>query len=236
MGLSLILVAHWTYAFVFRAQTLDYVPHMYYQELFYESPRWLILVPPALIAVLCLAYRSANHQREPVKVHGFWLLMYVAGVGASAMNHSTQWAYSNCFMPISLFSALLIPLALHSLLEDENSRFGWLLPVALALQFVAWGYHPQAQMPGDEDYAALETLQTRLNSIDGPVFFPAHPLTSYHRDGKVHIHQMGIQDVKFMGGVKTCDDGCTAPSGPRLSRTNGREFRGYDLDTMWANV
>ena len=42
VGLSLLLTAHWTYAFIFRAQTLDYVPHMYYRELWYESPRWAI--------------------------------------------------------------------------------------------------------------------------------------------------------------------------------------------------
>ena len=36
IGLSLLLTAHWTYAFIFRAQTLDYVPHMYYRELWYD--------------------------------------------------------------------------------------------------------------------------------------------------------------------------------------------------------
>ena len=31
---------------------------------------------------------------------------------------------------------------------------------------------------------------------------PAHPLHAYQRDGAVHLHQMGIQDVGFLGGVR----------------------------------
>jgi len=202
LGLSVLLIAHWSYAFYFRTQTLDYVPHMYYRELFYENPRWLLLVPPALIAGLCVWYRASTQVSGELKTKAFWLLMFVAGVGASAMNHSTQWAYSNCFMPISLFGAVLIPLAIRDLLEQEEARFAWVLPVALMVQFVAWGYSPSAQVPDDADEAALSMLERRMEAIDGKILFPAHPMSSYLRDGEVHIHQMGIQDVGFMGGVK----------------------------------
>jgi len=204
IGLSLLLCAHWIYAYVFRAQTLDYVPHMYYRELFYESPRWLILVPPALIGLLAVQYRLRNPVGIRIQTPGFWLLMFVAGVGASALNHSTQWAYSNCFMPIALFSACLIPMALRDLMDSgpREAPGAWLLPVALLVQFVAWGYSPGKQVPGDADYTAYAQMEKTIEAIDGKIFMPAHPLYTYHRDGQVHTHQMGIRDVAFMGGLK----------------------------------
>mgnify|MGYP002630845716 CR=1 FL=1 len=205
-ALSVPLAAWWTYAFIFRASTLDYVPHMYYRELWYETPRWLVLVPPVLIAALLLAYRALNGARLRPRTDGFWLLMFVAGVGSSGLNHSTQWAYANCFMPLSLFACALIPLALRDLTEPApeapRPRAAWLVPLAVLVQLVAWYYRPSAQVPGAADRAALTQLDAELAGVDGKVLFPAHPLYSWHRDGKVHVHQMGIQDVAFMGGVE----------------------------------
>lgn len=203
-ALTLLLAAHWTYAFVFRARTLDYVPHMYYRELFYEEPRWLILIPPALIAALLLLYRLRNGRTAP-RTHGFWLWMFVAGVGASGLNHSTQWAYANCFMPLSLFAAILIALATRDLVEAaEAHRPRWtaLVPLALLVQLGAWYYDPLAQIPRASDRAALVDLEGRLARVEGRLFAPAHPFLSYARDGTLHLHQMGIQDVAFLGGVR----------------------------------
>ncbi len=203
-ALTLLLVAHWTYAYGFRASTLDYVPHMYYRELFYEEPRWLILLPPALLAALLAAFRARNPGLRP-RASGFWLWMFVAGAGSSGLNHSTQWAYANCFMPLSLFAAILIALATRDLVErtpEFAPRWSALVPAALALQLVAWGYDPRAQVPGAADRAAVADLSRRLDAVPGKVFFPAHPLVSYLRDGVVHLHQMGIQDVAFLGGVR----------------------------------
>ncbi|MCA9561453.1 MAG: glycosyltransferase family 39 protein [Myxococcales bacterium] len=207
VSLSVGLAAWWTYAFVFRARTLDYVPHMYYRELWYEAPRWQILVPPALIAVLLAAHRWRNPVgRLTIRTQPFWLLMFVAGAGASGLNHSTQWAYSNCFMLLSAFGAILIALATRDLMEGTSAsrpRWGALVPAALLVQFVAWAYSPAVQTPDDGDRQALARLHARLAQVDGKVFFPAHPFTAYQRDGVVHVHQMGIQDVAFMkGGVK----------------------------------
>ncbi len=204
VSLSVGLAAWWTYAFVFRARTLDYVPHMYYRELFYEDPRWQILVPPALIAALLLAYRALNPGPRRPRTHAFWLLMFVAGAGSSGLNHSTQWAYSNCFMPLSLFAAALIPLAVRDLIAPavERARAAWLVPAAMIVQLVAWYYPVREQVPGEADTRALATLNAALEDIEGKVFVPAHPLYAWQRDGAVHVHQMGIQDVAFMGGLK----------------------------------
>lgn len=200
-ALSVLLAAHWTYAYIFRARTLDYVPHMYYRELWYEDPRWLILVPPAAVALLLLLYRVLNQVQ--VRTPAFWLLMFVAGVGSSGLNHSTQWAYSNCFMPLSLFAAALVALAVRDLIDPEEGHVRWaaLVPAAVIVQLVSWAWSPSAQVPDDVDRAAYADLEARLEAVDGKVFMPAHPLFGYLRDGAVHVHQMGLQDVAYRGGV-----------------------------------
>lgn len=204
--LSVFLAAHWTYAFIFRASGFADFPHMYYRELWYLTPRWLLFVPPALIAALLGAYRWRNPGRDwRPPAHGFWLLMFVAGAGSSGLNHSTQWAYSNSLMPISLFASILIALAVRDLTTataTRTPRWTALIPAAVLVQLVAWIYDPAAQVPGDADDAALARVDRRLAQIDGKIFFPAHPLYAWHRDGVVHTHQMGIQDVAFMGGLK----------------------------------
>ena len=143
--LTLFLIAHWTYAFWFRATTLDYVPHMYYQELWYEAPRWAILLPPALIALLMLAHRLLQRPLpapESLQTNTYFLLMFIAGTGSSGLNHSTQWAYANCFMPIAVFASLFIALVVRDL--RALGAGSALVSGALAVQLVAFAYDPRA--------------------------------------------------------------------------------------------
>ncbi|MEZ4471662.1 MAG: glycosyltransferase 87 family protein [bacterium] len=204
--LAMVLGAWWLYAWLFRARGFEYdAPHMYYVDLWYYSPpRWRILVPSAVIAALLLAFRALNRRPLSMRTHGFWLLMFIAGAGASGLNHSTQWAYSNSLILLSLFACILISLAVRDLLNPVEGppRAGWLLPAALLVQLGAWVYDPVAQLPLEADRAALATLDEALAGVKGRVFMPAHPLYGWQRDGQVHVHQMGIQDVAFMGGLK----------------------------------
>lgn len=205
--LAVALAAWWLAAWIYRARGFEYdAPHMYYRDLwFYSDPRWRILVPAALIAALLGAYRWLNRGREAApQASGFWLWMFVAGAGASGLNHSTQWAYSNSLMLISLFASVLIALAVRDLVQPVGSpaRAAWLIPLALLVQFGAWIYDPGAQLPDESDDAALTALHARLDAIKGPIFMPAHPFLTWQRDGRTHVHQMGIQDVAFMGGLK----------------------------------
>ena len=208
-GLSILLMAHWTYAFVFRARTLQeraFGEHMYYRELLFDQPRWIVLVPSLLIAACLIIYRVRQPRVRVENTHGYWLWIFVAGAGASALNHSTQWAYSNCFMPLSVVAAILIALAVRDLVERAAPDWSVaLIPAALVVQLVALGYDPVNQVPGEDDYAALDALDARLDAVDGPIFMPAHPYYGFARDRVVHTHQMGIQDVAFMGGVKDLD-------------------------------
>ena len=214
--LAVFLAVHWVYAFWFRATTLNYEPHMYYQELWYETPRWAILVPPLLIAALMLLHRFAVRTVTP-RVNVYFLLLFLGGTGSSALNHSTQWAYANCFMPIAVFSSLFLALILTDLADE--GLFGQLVPAALVVQLLALAYNPLAQIPRAADRAALAEFDAAIAGIEGPIFAPAHPLLGYLRDGRIHCHQMGIQDVAFMGGLKDLE--------PRLA---AHEWAGVVLD------
>ncbi|MFN3197982.1 MAG: ArnT family glycosyltransferase [Bradymonadia bacterium] len=218
---SLLLSAHWTYAWFLRANSgWKDMPHMYYRELFYVEPHWLIMVPPAVMVLMLVAYRVARRGVAIApRTHGFWLWMFVAGAGSSALNHSTQWAYSNCFMPLSVFGSILIALAVRDLTQagdaegtpqPSSHRWTALVPAALALQFIALAYNPAEQVPGSADHEAVAQLDRQLSEVKGKVFMPAHPFYAYTRDGQVHTHQMGIQDVAFMKGLKDL--------GPRLRK------------------
>lgn len=192
-------------AFVQRARTLDFESHMYYEELWYERERVLLLVPPLVLAVLLGLVRWLRRDVAPPPP--FFLLLFVAGALSSDLNHSTQWAYSNCFMPIAVFGSLYAAITIGRLLYfgGAASRAAELASLALSLallvQLVALVYDPREQVPNARDWAALERVIEKLDAQPGPVFMPAHPLYNYLRHGTVHVHQMGLGDVAFAGGV-----------------------------------
>lgn len=194
-----VLMLHWFAAYYQRVDDLNFVPHMYYQELFYENPHILILIPPTIM-ILLIGFLAFKQKEIKLQTNVFWLLIFVSGAGASGLNHSTQWAYSNCFMLISLSSSIFIPLLLKDLCQNLwQSR---VLVSVLVLQLICWFYWPQNQVPQSGDLHAYHALKETLASVKGPIFVPAHPMMSWDRDQSIHTHQMGIQDVAFRGGLK----------------------------------
>lgn len=204
-------------ALVQGATTIDYATHMYYREALYHRQRALVLVPPIVVASLLLAYR---YDERPVRrVEPFWLVMFVAGAFSSALNHSTQWAYSNCFMPIALFGSVAVALAFAALVADATPRGAALVAGALLVQLAAFAYDPREQVPGARDRVEIALFERRLASVGGPTFVPAHPFLAYANDKRFHLHQMGTGDVGFEGGVRDL--------GARLARG---EWRAVVLD------
>jgi len=191
------------FAFKQRVSTLQYDEHMYYRELWYDQPRRYILVPPVLIGVLLLLARVLKRNASPPAA--FFLLLGCAGALSSDLNHSTQWAYSNCFMPLAVFGSLYAALTLGPLLQHvsggRDRATTAALSLAMLVQLAALAYDPRAQVPGPADRAALAEIERTLSAYPGPVFMPAHPLYSYLRDGSLQVHQMGLGDVGFAGGV-----------------------------------
>ena len=207
-SLAWLLVLHWTIAFFQRASTLDYPPHMYYRELFYENPRWLILSVPLILTVLLFISKQWGQSLTHQRLNAYWLWIYIAGAGASALNHSTQWAYSNCFMLLGLAFSISAPLMLNDLLGSKiKSKQQWYLWAMILVQLTAWLYSPHAQVPKNNDHRAWTALTKRLQDYPSPIFFPAHPTyNAFERKLKgksaVHTHQMGIRDVAYRGGVR----------------------------------
>ena len=243
--LPALLMAWWLAAIAQRLTTLTYPPHMYYRELWYEEalPHRLALIIPLLLVALGAwglwrAWRSCAPHATPLTSHthhltqdahprlkmsGYWLWIFIAGAGASALNHSTQWAYANCFMPLGFACALSLPLMLKDLLEGSqvshpdthkithkithrgSSHHAFILLALLGVQWGAWVYSPNAQVPQEADRSALSALEHKLTTREpqGALFAPASPLTPYLLTlGPVHTHQMGIHDVAYRGGVR----------------------------------
>lgn len=225
--LPTLLLGWWGAAFIQRALTLDYPVHMYYRELWYEGAlpgRLALLLPPLMIsgATLRLLTRSSrsreasgegsqesSQESSPLRrqphMGGYWLWLYIAGAGASALNHSTQWAYANCFMPLSLACALSIPHMVSDLRRWGGRAGARPLVVLFCAQWAAWGYSVPAQLPSDADHRALSQLTAHLTTLSAgrPILMPAAPLLPYQLGlGPVSTHQMGIQDVAYRGGVQ----------------------------------
>ncbi len=214
---AVLVLALLVAAFYQRATSLDYPPHMYYQELLYEKPRFLVLVPPVVIALLLAVYRFT--EKPQLAVAPFWLVMFAAAALSSGLNHSTQWSYSNCFMPIALFGSVVVALAFKSLASDATTRGAALVAGALLVQLVAFAYDPRKQVPTARDRAELAIFQNRVAQIGGPSLIPAHPFVAYANERRFHLHQMGTGDVGFEGGVQDL--------GARLARG---EWRAVILD------
>jgi hypothetical protein len=185
-------------AFAQRAVTLDYPEHMYYRELWYESPRWLLLVPPAVIAGLLGVARWL--RRSVLPVPGYWLVIAGAGALASALNHSTQWSYSNCFMPVAVFATPVVAMTLHRLTRDDGAPAA-LAALAMLVQLAALAYDPRAQVPSAADREALARLRERVARLEPPLLVPAHPFLTYEATGKIHFHEMSTGDVGFRSGI-----------------------------------
>lgn len=203
--LALAFVALLVAAFVNRLETLDYPPHMYFSELWYENPRWRLVVPP--IAMGCLLLVTRAMARDTELPSPYFLLLAVGGALASDLNHSTQWAYSNCFMPVAAYASLYAGIVFARIVDraatlEGLGRFA-ALPAAIAMlvQLAALAYDPRAQTPDERDFRAARRFEEQLARYPGPVFVPAHPLYAYRRDGTVHVHQMGISDIAFAGGL-----------------------------------
>ena len=217
--LPTLLFGWWLAAFAQRVLTLNYPPHMYYRELWYEGligGRLALVIPPLTLigcALMLLSKRmTARAQAREVTVDrgsppmsAYWLWIYIAGAGASALNHSTQWAYSNCFMPLSLACALAIPHMVSDLARWCGQPGRVALVGILSVQWIAWGYAPSAQLPSDADVRAHTQLSERLKQVaqGRPVLMPGAPLLPYQLGlGPVSTHQMGITDVAYRGGVQ----------------------------------
>lgn len=209
--LVVLALLHVLGCWVVLALTLDYPAHMYFRELAYESPRVLLLVPPALTALALLRFRHASPSwlralgAPAAPAIGYFGVHLLAAVLASAVGHSTQWAYKNAFLPFALFSALFASLGAASLARRGRAAeraLGFAVLVGLVAAFDA----PSSRVPSAADHERALAIRLRLARIPGRVLVLAHPHSAHQHDGSIHLHQMGLSDVASMGGVSSFDE------------------------------
>jgi hypothetical protein len=197
--LALAAAAFWLVAFSAKLSVLDGKLNEHYKALWYVSESHSILVWSALAMLLLLTAARWLARDEPLRApDSFFLWLWLGAALASALNYSTQWAFSNCFMPIAVFGSLYSGMVLAE-------QRGPALACAMLLQLGALYHDPRAQVPSAADREAVQQVFTTLARFPGPVLMPAHPFYSYVRDGTLHAHAMGFSDVQSAGGVADAD-------------------------------
>jgi hypothetical protein len=204
--MGLLVVA----AFIERAFNLGTPAHMYFREIAYQSPSYLLLFPPLLIAVLlggAVVLNRTVGRNATVEVSSFdpyWVGLFVLALVAGALGHATQWAYKNAFLPTTLFGSVFVCLAAYELWQ-RSALAASCVAAALSVQLIALADAPSSRMPSAEDHQRVESLRERLAEIPGDKLVLAHPLLAYEDSGQVHFHQMSLSDVAQQGGVKDFD-------------------------------
>jgi len=197
----------WLVAFVELVGTIDQRVNDHYKVLWYLEPHGRLLIPALCLFLLLGAARWLSRRQVVRGPDVYFVWLWLGSAVASALNYSTQWSFSNCFMPIAAFASLIsgITLAEHMDTRMAQSRAqaftAMLTACAVLIQFGALVYDPRAQVPSAADRRAVKELHAKLAKFPGPVLMPAHPLYSYLRDGTIHAHAMGYKDVAGAGGV-----------------------------------
>ena len=106
----------------------------------------------------------------------------LAGEGAAAVGYSTQWAFSNAYIPAVFFPVLAASVLSGRLLLHAFDCRRWLLavPTSVVLLSLAWQNQHIARpklaafIPQTADYVAAGRLLDRLASVPGDLFIPFH--------------------------------------------------------------
>jgi len=159
---------------------------------------------------------KAEAEADPVRgarALAYWSLMAAAGLLASALGYSTQWAEPNAFIPGVVLGALAFAVALPTRPRAE----AWSLAlVALQLllcllveplyhpvqtrglaglgQSYAW-QDPWRTLPRPADWERARALRATLEAAPGEVLALHRPWWSVLAGGEGHVGSMGITDV-----------------------------------------
>ena len=224
--LAVPLALFWMFAWGDRVQLWSARLNEHYSALWYASSRAALIATPLCLALLLGAARWLTRGQGLRAPDSFFLWLWAGGAIASALNYATQWAYSNCFMPVAVFASLYSALTLAELLQlrcadsVRGTAAAALCACAMLSQLFALSYDPRDQVPSAEDRAAVRDVLAKLDTLAAPVLMPAHPLYGYLRDGTICAHSMGFRDVSQAGGVQDVE-----------ARLASGEFRSVVIDT-----
>jgi hypothetical protein len=127
----------------------------------------------------------------------------LAGEVAAAVGFSTQWAFSNAYIPAVFFPVLAASvlsgrMLLHGL---DSRRWLFVVPTCAVLLGLAWQnqHIPRPKLatylPRPSDYLAAGRLLDRLASVPGDLFIPFHTYYGALVGKRTFVHRMGVRDV-----------------------------------------
>jgi hypothetical protein len=127
----------------------------------------------------------------------------IAGEVSAAVGFSTQWAFSNAYIPAVFFPVLAAVVLTGRLLMHAFDNRRWLiaLPICAVLLGLAWqNQHVprppvKAVVPQANDYVAAGRLLDRLRGVPGNVFIPFHSYYPALVGKRTYVHRMGVRDV-----------------------------------------
>jgi hypothetical protein len=178
-----------------------------------HSYRWAVVpkvvLPDTLkhlgpvFAVLIVATVALACSRKLRRTDIILWAVALAGEGAAAVGFSTQWAFSNAYIPAVFFPVLAASVLSGRLLLHAFDCRRWLLavPTSMVLLGLAWqNQHiarPQlaAFVPQTADYVAAGRLMDRLASVPGDLFIPFHTYYGALVGKRTFVHRMGVRDV-----------------------------------------
>ena len=151
-----------------------------------------------IVATLALAF-SRRLRRDDVIL---WVTT-LAGEVAAAVGFSTQWAFSNAYIPAVFFPVLAASVLSGRLLLHALDSRRWLsaVPTCAVLLGLAWQnqHIPRPKLatylPRPSDYLAAGRLLDHLASVPGDLFIPFHTYYGALVGKRTFVHRMGVRDV-----------------------------------------
>jgi hypothetical protein len=151
-----------------------------------------------IVATVGLAVTRQLRRRDII----LWMVA-IAGVASAFVGFSTQWAFSNAFIPGVFFPVLAASVFGSRLVLYACQSARWLatVPACLVLAGLGWQNnhvdHPllPAVAPQPEDRVAAGRLIDRLRLVPGDLFIPFHSYYGALVGKRTFVHRMGIRDV-----------------------------------------
>ena len=151
-----------------------------------------------IVATVALAFSRRLRRNDAI----LWVTA-LAGEVAAAVGFSTQWAFSNAYIPAVFFPVLAASVLSGRLLLHALDSRRWLsaVPTCAVLLGLAWQnqHIPRPKfatyLPRPSDYLAAGRLLDRLASVPGDLFIPFHTYYGALVGKRTFVHRMSVRDV-----------------------------------------
>ena len=180
----------WTYMFTLPSKQPTF-PIRYFIYL-----TELIGIIPFLLPFICTwLFIKTSRKFISLNLLSLWGFSFLAALAASAAMRQHQGGFSNAFIPIMVFSAIVIGIVIGKIYKAGNGLLRNLLCASLLLQFIFLIYNPLKHIPSPQDYNDGEKFIEELRNIKGDVFVTHHAFYPVMVGKKMYAHLMPIWDI-----------------------------------------